>query len=675
VIALAGTLLVAALIQGSGRMFLNQVEGMESRSPTQEHESRPRLLLLDVPFISQSEALCGGAAASMVLRYWGASNVRAEDFASIVDQAAGGIRTADLVAAVQARGSTAVTANGTPALAQAELADGRPVIALIEDRPGALHYVVLVGWHERAVVYHDPARTPFVVMRPDEFERRWKVSGTWMLAVAPGARGVVSATDDARHTLDTAHTPTSCEALIADGVRFAQRNELASAERMLADAAYQCPGPAAFRELAGVRLLQRRWPEVRDLAARAVAADPTDTHAWKLLAASRYVTADPAGALEAWNRAGEPVLDLVSASGLQRTTHRTVERVLGLEVGAVLTGRDFARARRRLDELPAAFATRLEYVARSSGRAEVRAHVAEHSVVPSGLLTWAAIAAHTAVRREVALGIHSLSQHGERLEARWRFWQNRPAYGVLLSAPIGSLGVMTISGMSEEQPFTSPNVSTAERAGARAQLANWASGSFRWEMRGGVDRWKSAGTFGVAGANTRFDHHGTTVTVGGNVWLGDTRFGMADVMAHWSSSREPRGTVFVVRGGFQAVGSAAPLDLWPAADTGHARTPLLRAHPVLDDGRLEVQRLGRQLTYGGAEVQRWRRGPGPISVGIAGFLDTARTGRRLAREVALDADVGVGFRVAIPGQRGLFRVDIAHGLRDGHDAVSVAWQP
>lgn len=44
--------------------------------------------LLDVPYVAQSEALCGGAAAAMVLRYWGAAGVYAEDFAPLATRAA-----------------------------------------------------------------------------------------------------------------------------------------------------------------------------------------------------------------------------------------------------------------------------------------------------------------------------------------------------------------------------------------------------------------------------------------------------------------------------------------------------------------------------------------------------------------------------------------------------------
>jgi hypothetical protein len=673
---LVATLLVASLIGGSGLMSGVREHG--SRLPVfaaQKNESPAPLRLLDVPFISQSEALCGGAAASMVLRYWGDVGVHAEDFASLVDPAAGGIRTTDLAAALQARGSSAVAANGDAALARAELAAGRPTIALIEDRPGALHYVVVVGWHERAVVFHDPARTPFVVMHPADFERRWKVTGNWMLAVAPGAgRSPLPLPVEPAAAAITA-AATTCDALVEHGVRLAQQKDLPGAERMLADATYQCPGAAPLRELAGLRLLQRRWGEVRDLAGRAVALDARDAHAWRLLGTSRYVGGDAAGALEAWNRAGEPVLDLVSASGLQRTAHRAVERLLGLETGQVLTSGGFARAKRRLEELPASAATRLEYIARGGGRSEVRAHVSERPLVPRGWLSWATVAARTAATRELALGINSPSHRGERLEGRWRFWPHRPAYGLSAALPAGPLGLVSVDVMAEEQPFTTPEIPAADRTGARVALADWATGWFRWELRGGVDRWAQEGTFAAAGVGAQVEQLGATVTLDFDTWPGAEGFGRGDATMRWSSSRERRGTLVDLRAGLQFLGEHAPLDLWAAGDTGHARGPLLRAHPVLADGRLDVQRLGRRLQHAGLEVQRWRQGRGPISLGFAGFLDLARTGQRLVGDVLVDADAGVGVRVAVPGQRGVFRIDIARGLADGRIAVSVGWQP
>jgi hypothetical protein len=640
-----------------------------------------RLSLLDVPFISQSEALCGGAAAAMVLRYWGETGISAEDFAPLVNRDAAGIRTGDLVRALEARGTQAAGAPGTAALAQRELAAARPVIALIEDRPNAFHYVVIVGWHERAVVVHDPARTPYVVLNPAEFERRWAATANWMLVIAPGARTRSPMPPTPALAPESVRDGTACEALVSEGVGLAQRDDLTGAERLLADAAYRCPGAAPLRELAGVRLLQRRWPEVRELAGRAVDVDPGDTHAWQLLATSRYIGGDPRAALDAWNHAGQPIVDLVSVSGLDRTTHRTIERLIDVEAGRVLTRGQFDRAARQLDDLPAGMAARLEYLPRAGGRAEVRAHVAERPVFPAGRLTWLAIGARAVAAREFAFDVNGAARGGERLEARWRFWPRRPAFGVSLAVPAAAAGIFTLTGFTERQPFTAPSVPDAERTGARAQLADWATGSVRWEAGGGVDRWAGTGAFAVAAGRVRMDRGRLRIDVGADGWFGRRRFALARTVARWRSSNAPRGVVFVAGAGVERATAATPLDLWPAGDTGHARPALLRAHPVLDGGRLDVERLGRILAHGTGEAQRWWKAPGPVALGAAIFLDAGRTTRRVAPPTGADADpitdidVGVGVRAALPNGRGLLRLDAGHGLRDGRRAISIAWEP
>src|SRR5262245_62956492 len=127
------------------------------------------LSILDVPFISQSEALCGGAAAAMVLRYWGERGLDAESFAHLVDHSAHGIRTTRLVEDLRLRGWNTAAIDGRDDLIDTELARGRPVLTLIEDRPGTFHYVVVVASTPQAIVFHDPARAPFRVMDRDRF--------------------------------------------------------------------------------------------------------------------------------------------------------------------------------------------------------------------------------------------------------------------------------------------------------------------------------------------------------------------------------------------------------------------------------------------------------------------------------------------------------------------------
>src|SRR5690606_2911116 len=64
--------------------------------------------LIDVPYFAQTRLLCGGAALTMVLRYWGAEGVVPADFQPLVDEAAGGITTGRLVEAAATRGWQAV---------------------------------------------------------------------------------------------------------------------------------------------------------------------------------------------------------------------------------------------------------------------------------------------------------------------------------------------------------------------------------------------------------------------------------------------------------------------------------------------------------------------------------------------------------------------------------------
>ena len=146
--------------------------------------------ILDVPYIAQTEALCGGAAAAMVLRFWGESGLTAESFAHLVDQSASGIRTTTLIDDLRRRGWNANGVKGSDAVLDRELERGRPTMVLIEDRPGSFHYVVVVASLPTTVVLHDPARAPFRAMARDEFTRRWDAADRWIAVVVPDeARG------------------------------------------------------------------------------------------------------------------------------------------------------------------------------------------------------------------------------------------------------------------------------------------------------------------------------------------------------------------------------------------------------------------------------------------------------------------------------------------------------
>jgi hypothetical protein len=647
------------------------------------------LSLLDVPFISQSEALCGGAAAAMLLRYWGERGIDAETFGHLVDRSAAGIRTNALIADLQGRGWHAAAVGGREETVRAELARGRPVLALIEDRPGTFHYLVIVAWHDRRVVFHDPARAPYRVMTATEFDRRWRPADRWMAVVLPaGEEGRLkpAPTTDAPTTDVGADAvvgagfrrldANTCDALVADGVRHAQGNDLAAAERILTSA-LSCPGAAAPRELAGVRLLQKRWPEVIELASSAVAADPRDAYAWKLLGTGRFLQNDRLGALRAWNETGEPRVDLVRIDGLRRTRQRAVETLLGIEAGDVLTPGLFLRARRRLGELPSAATTRLDYAPVPSGLAELRGAVSERAPYPNGRLAFAAMGLTAAASRELRVATASLTGGGERLSASWRFWERRPRVSVEATAPAPWGGIWGVELFADRQPFTVASLPRSERDGALLQVSDWRTGHLRLSGGAGIDRWAGRGTFARAAGGARIVSGGdrADVALQADRWLGDRPFGRLQASVRARSSTELRGTVAIVAVAVDVVSRDTPVGMWAAGDTGHARSTLMRAHPVLDDGRLRVDRLGRRLLNLSAETQHWRAAGSLLRVGAAAFADFGRTSALRSGPAFATADIGLGARFAVVGVPGIVRVDLAKGVTDGVTALSFVYQP
>ncbi|HEY6506713.1 MAG TPA: C39 family peptidase, partial [Vicinamibacterales bacterium] len=354
-------------------------------------QAQAPLTVLDVPFVPQSEELCGGAAAAMVLRYWGERGVAAESFAHLVDQSAAGIRTSALVDDLRGRGWNVQGVEGTEALLARELAQGRPVVALIEDRPGTFHYVVVVAAAPTAVLFHDPARAPFRGMPRDEFGRRWAAADRWMAVVVPGTGPSTRAAAPLNATpsisTPTVSTPTAggsadaCQAVVADAAQAAGAGDVERAERVLTTST-ACSASTTFRELAGLRALQRRWPEAGELAASAVEVDPADQAAWRLLATSRFVQNDRRGALAAWNKVDEPKLDTLQFEGLKRTRVPVATRAAGVEPGDVVTEGTLTHLERRLGAVPAFTAAAAEYVPAPGGLADVRASIVERSLWP-----------------------------------------------------------------------------------------------------------------------------------------------------------------------------------------------------------------------------------------------------------------------------------------------------
>jgi hypothetical protein len=219
-----------------------------------------------------------------------------------------------------------------------------------------------------------------------------------------------------------------------------------------------------------------------------------------------------------------------------------------------------------------------------------------------------------------------------------------------------------------------------ERRRAALSLADWATSNLRWEAGGAFDRWAHDShsrwtrrwTHGFAG-----DRVSIGVETGAWVPLGaHGRFVRGGLSSAFRSTRDAGSPSWLVSAGLTAAGSGAPFDLWPGAGAGHARTPLLRAHPLLDDGVVDGEVFGRWLSHGSVERQHPLLAGGGGAIRIVAFADVARAWHPIggAGPSPVHADVGAGVRFVLPGSGGTARIDLARGLRDGRVVLSAGWQ-
>jgi hypothetical protein len=676
-----------------------------------ERGGRDTVRLLDVPYVPQSEALCGGAALAMVLRYWGGPPLHAEDFTALIEPGAAGIRTDTLVAAVRARGWTALPVTATPADLREHLGRGRPVIALLGVGSGALHYVVLVSWANGGVIYHDPAVAPFRVSSERDFDEAWVRSGRWGLLVLPPPNATEAA-ERGPARLDSTRTPVSapdsaasatpetaarviptCDAMVGDAVAHARSGDTAAAERLLRAAEALCPGSAApLREWAGLRFMAEDWKGAARLAERALRLDPGDRGTWRLLAGSRFLLGDEVGALRAWNRIAEPRADLARVDGLSRIRYRAVTRQLSLPPGSLLTSRAFVRARRRLAAMPAPSRTRLSLRPLPQGAAQVVAALLERPLLFDGPLDAGGTGLRAFAEREVSLRVASPMGNGELWTAAYGWRQERPRASVTLEvpAPRGRPGIWRVEGFWERQAYAGeappsadgamlPLVIREERRRSSLSFSDWISSTVRLEAGAALDKFSGRGSHlsfeGAVEALPAGDRLALTARIAHWTSLDRGRpFVAGDLLALWSPNQVDEGGWFG-RAGVSRASSGSPLAHWPGAGTGRGREPLLRAHPLLDDGVVTGRAFGRTLAHAGVERRSWAWTTKSLRLGWALFVDGAKPWDGMRSEgVPFQVDGGLAVRLAGLGTRGEVRVTAAHGFKDGSSAVTVGWE-
>jgi hypothetical protein len=663
--------------------------------------------IIDVPYLAQpDERLCGGAALAMVERYWGRADARPRDFAALVVPDAGGIRVSAITAAANRDGWHGIARNGSSSsldVVDRELAEARPVIALIDAGAALPHYVVVVGLTAEQVIIHDPARAPRQAMTRAAFDRAWQRTNRWMLVVLPPAAGAAtSATPGDRESAGLASSATppavragtrdggtpACRADVDRGVALARSGQIGAADPPLRAAVAACPAyGAAWGELAGLRFVQRRYGDAVRLAEGAVQRAPDDTNAWRVLATSRYLQGDAVRALEAWNHVDEPrVGDVTVESPAARTDQPVFLEAVGLTPERILTPDAFMRGLRRLRDVPSVSAATLRYQP-GQGRADVTAAITEHPILPSGLVGWGTIGVRTLFMKEIKVDIATLARQGDVWTPSFRWAPNHPRvmFQFGLAAPGAVPGIVTADLFWERQSYRAPGNRQSplleEQRHGGASWSDWATGWLRWQVGAGVDGFETTDYVSV---NGRVELRGWRDRLAATAaWQHSSAVGPADgfatgeVTVSARSTSDARTPVWLGHTAIDVVSRAAPLAFWPVAGSSNTRGALLRAHPLFDDGVIVSPAFGRRLWSATVEYQRpvYARREGRVSA--AGFVDLARAWDELSGEPVhpIAVDVGAGVRLhGTEGQtRAHVRLDLAIDVRSGRVTASAGY--
>jgi hypothetical protein len=637
---------------------------------------------LDVPFVPQSPALCGGAAVAMVLRYWGQRGIFADEFAPLVIPSREGILTGDLLAAVRERGWRAEAFTGTAASARAHLSRGWPLIALIEVRPDRYHYVVIVGWTDDVVRMHDPARGPDRTQRADRFERAWQASGRWAMLVLPPQDSATTpvAARSAEDEPAAAGIGTRCALVLDSAAAHARSGDATAADRALDAALGHCDAGVVSLERAALRFREGSYADAAALSREALLLRPHDSHGWNLLASSRYLMNDAEGALAAWNLIGRPRNDLSRISGVRQTRFAVFNDALGIPPGAVVTPTALRRAARRLDALPTVARSRVDYVPVPGGDVEVRAAVVERRVVPLSAPDLVTHALRAATTHRVELGVAGPAGAGElwRLSYGWR--AARRDAELMLDAPhaFGTTAVWTLMARDQVRSFDSGSGAVREQArtGA-ASVSDWASGWLRWGAHAVVDNHLRGSTWIGAGGELelRALDDRSALRVSATAWsTSQQQPGHAQLRLRGRLTSDPNARwERLVRFGADATSAHSPRSHWSGAGAEDEADALLRGRSLLDaSGVVRGAFFAPTLLHGGLELRYWTAETGPLRLGVAAFVDGAALPHRsaaAAHRVGLDG--GVGARVSAPGVPGIVRLDVARALDGGRAVLSL----
>ncbi len=611
------------------------------------------LALPAVPYVPQSEELCGGAALAMVLRYWGVPNVAPEDFQDALLPDGTGIPADELARLPQSRGMRTFAFRGTRSEVVSHLEKGRPIIALLGAAPGRFHYVVLLAWAKERVMVHDPAVGPFRTLQEADWQKRWKDADNWALLVLPAE--------------DFGNPPLGPSSSV-DPVAAGSTPVLAS---------------DPVKERAAQEFRRENWSAAADLAAEATQRDPGDTFSWKLLATSRFLAGQREQALRAWNQIGEPRLDLVRIDGFHQTSTRLVYEYLGERPGSLLTPERVRRVQRRIDALPAVQLSRVTYRP-ENGTAELEVNVVERPAMSSPLSLLARSATHLVSERAIGADVFVLAPSGDslRLFGGWRPGRSHGQLTASAARFLGLPGIATAEAMWDEQSYRThaangpASTVREQRTRGAVTLAHWWAPNTKAAFSVGSDQWNDRGRYLTLSSEIEERLLADRIALRGSAagWWSQASapFYAATVLGSARTHVSPTHARIRMDLSYGFASARAPLSLWGGAGTGSARFAMLRAHPLVQKGVVDGPAFGRQLLSGSAQAEAPLGSIGPATLKAVLFVDAARVIAPVRGATLVD--VGAGVRVQPPGWRSALRVDLATpgGRLDPH--LSVGWE-
>lgn len=619
------------------------------------HVEGPSPLLEQVPYLSQTPLLCGGAAAAMVTRFWGKRGAYPEDYEHLVRSDEGGIRISDLADALKAGGWDVHLINGSPDAAGTLIDGGVPVIALQAVGSEEFHYVVLLEWGDDSIRFHDPAIGPGLREDKARFLEQWRETGYRGVVVLP------------REGPDRSGPSRPGPENLRDdnGRRYPEGSDAVRAR-------------AAFDE--------ERYAEAEELARRSVRSDPEDSAAWRILAASLFLQGEKVEALSAWNRIGRPRIDLRRIHGLTTVTHPKALSRLGTEEGEILTPDRMRLAQKRLRAVPSVSRVRVAYAPNPDGSVELHLYAMESDPFWDSWRQVAGLTLDGLTREHAAIRIPGLLGEGEAMEAGVSWMRARSSASLEFSTPSTPLpGVVSVRGswlseryLGPDQPGNAAASSTATREEWKKlvlSLEDWVVPDLLLHGGFGVTDWREHGVFWGLEAEAYSLLAAETIggRITGEVWVpagSGTPFSVFHAESRWRRGIGDGQRVRAeVRAGFSIASENAPLSLRPGAGQGIVRPHLLRAHTLYRDAGILRERLNPTLWYGGAEVgtRGWQTGPFRFSPAL--FLD----GIVPARD-PIQLDLGASVRLILPGVEGWLEASVARGLMDDATAVSLAWR-